>query len=211
MVVTGRYANELPYEQLIKVRYEKVDGSFEEPITVATKKVYPGDTFTWSVSELDDYKENSSGWEHQWQTPDIEEYVAKDTSEDIIIDIKRQLYYLDLNAVWYYSDGTLFGNTGDLIWGNNTTATADVEINGKIVKKNATDYYDKHRYGSTFRFIITEMPNYKFIGISQGDSQPLSNVSVSENIVTGIIAGERYVSSSYYATTVALKIQELTT
>ena len=211
VVVTGRYANELPYEQLIKVRYEKVDGSFEEPITVATKKVYPGDTFTWSVSELDDFKENSSGWEHQWQTPDIEEYVAKDTSEDIIIDIKRQLYYLDLNAVWYYSDGTLFGNTGDLIWGNNTTATADVEINGKIVKKNATDYYDKHRYGSTFRFIITEMPNYKFIGISQGDSQPLSNVSVSENIVTGIIAGERYVSSSYYATTVALKIQELTT
>ena len=207
VVVTGRYANELPYEQLIKVRYEKVDGSFEEPITVATKKVYPGDTFTWSVSELDDYKENSSEWEHQWQTPDSEEYVAKDTSEDIIIDIKRQLYYLDLNATWYYSDGTMDYGDGDLIWDDVTTATADIEINDKIVKTNATDYFERHRYGSTFRIIINMRQGYQFLGVPDDGRQPLSNISVSENIVTGIITGEKH-TSSYDTTMVSLKIQE---
>ncbi len=201
------------YEQLIKVRYENVDGTFEEPIVVSTLNVFPGDTFTWNLNELDNYKENSSQWERQWQTPDIKEYVATKEPQDITIDILRQLYYLDLNASFYDYKGTYLYGGGNLKFEDNViTATADIDINGKRVMSATTDYFVKLRYGSTFKFTITMMENYKFNGVNVSKEQPLSNVSVNDNVVTGIVTGERHITNTtiYDATTVALKIQKLT-
>ena len=203
------------YDQPIKIRYENVDGTFAEPVVVTTKSVFPGDTFTWNVSELDSYKENSSQWEHQWQTPNTEEYIASDTSQDITIDILRQLYYLDLNGSFYDYDGAYLYGGGNLIYNGVTTATANVDINGKRDRTNVTDYFVKQRYGSTFKFTITAMSGYKFSG-AVNSGQPLSNVSVSENVITGIVTGERHVINTtgdnreYDATTVSIKIRKQT-
>lgn len=66
--------------------------------------------------------------------------VAPDGSRVIDLYYSRNTYYLNLNG---FIDGVGYS------WLNGA-ATADVYVNGKLVLANATDYYTKHFYGSTF-------------------------------------------------------------
>ena len=211
------------YKNIVKVQFEDVNGNYLEQDTqnVIEEMLPAGEEISWSVKDLDAYKENSTQWEKQWQTPENEgtvSYTTGNASKTTIIKIARQLYYLDLNSQWYDSDGTGKSGGGNLLWNDVVTATVKVEINGVVQSAYtaATDYFVKQRYGSTFKFTITMQDGYQFMGVSERKDQPLSNVQVSGNVVTGIVTGERHVVNEdssvhpvYDATTVALNIQKL--
>ena len=211
------------YENIVKVEFEDVNGNYLEQDTynVIEKTLPAGKEISWSVKDLDAYKENRTKWEKQWQTPKndgIVSYTTGNVSKTTIIKIARQLYYLDLNSQWYDSNGKGQSGGGNLIWNNVVTARVEVKINGVVQTgyTNVTDYFVKQRYGSTFDFTITMQEGYQFNGVTERTDQPLSNVQVNGNVVTGIVTGERHVKNTdssinqeYDATTVALNIQKL--
>lgn len=208
------------YENKVMVRFEDVNGNMDNATRTVIDKTLPaGEAIAWSIEELDEWKENSKQWEHQWQTPTDKgavNYTTTNASKETIIDIKRQLYYLDLNAQWYDSNGKSQSGGGNLKWNNIVTAKVKVEVNGVVQEAytEATDYFIEQRYGSTFKFTVTMESGYEFKGVTVGSEQPLSKVQVNGNVVTGIVTGERYIDNSgnrgpYRATTVALNIQKV--
>ena len=209
------------YDNTVIVQFEDVNGEFQpEDQKTITTQLPAGKEFTWDYTDLDDYKRDAEQWNHQWKPEDGYtkiKYTTSQKTKETTIKIYRQMYYLDLNSQWYDSDGTSKTGGANLIWDGVTTAKVKVEINGEVQSKytEATDYFVQQRYGSTFKFTITMEDGYQFNGISGNRSdQPLSNVQVTGNIVTGIVTGERHNDNStgnigpYDATTVALMIQK---
>ena len=208
------------YDNIVKVRFEDEKGNMDNAtITVIDERVSKGNRVSWSVKELDDYKNNQTQWEKQWITPDnygAVNYTTENKSKITTIDVTRQIYYLDLNGSFYDSAGKYLGGTGNLNWtdGETKTATVKVEINDEVQDKytQATDYFIQQRYGSTFKFTISMLPGYKFMGIAGSTDQPLSDVKVVDNVVTGIVKGERHAinenGSEYDVTSVSLRIQK---
>ena len=207
------------YENKVIVRFEDVNGNMDTDTHTVIDKILPaGEAIAWSIEELDGRKKNQEQWEHQWQTPTDKgtvNYTTTNESKKITIDIKRQLYYLDLNAQWYDSNGKSQSGGGNLKWNDTVTAKVKVEVNDVVQEgyTEATDYFIQQRYGSTFKFTVTMESGYEFKGVTVGKEQPLSKIQVSGNVVTGIVTGERYIDNSgnrgpYRATTVALNIQK---
>ena len=210
------------YDNTVKVEFEDVNGDFQTAdIRTITECLPAGKEMSWKVGDLTEYKGNAETWQHQWKTADDYspvKYTTENKAQETIIKIYRQVYYLDLNAHWYDSDGsTTTQGAGNLIWNGITTATAQVEINGKLqtLSNGGTDYFAQHRYGSTFKFTITMKSGYEFKGVEPDSVQPLRNLKVEQNVITGIVTGERHVDNSngtigpYDATTIALKIQKV--
>ena len=208
------------YENIVKVQFEDVKGNYSDEDTEnVIEKILPaGNEISWSVKDLEAYKNNQQQWEKKWKIPENDgsvNYTTSNASRTTTVQIERQLYYLDLNSQWYSSDGTGQSGGGNLIWDGDVTAKVAVEINGVVQPEytNATDYFVKQRYGSTFKFTITMQAGYQFNGVSERKDQPLSSLQVTGNVVTGIVTGERHVQNvsgnEYDATTVALNIQKL--
>ena len=208
------------YENIVKVRFEDVKGNMENDTREVVKEsLSAGKTISWSVEELPEWINNQTQWEKQWQTPENNgavNYTTENKSKTTTIDIKRQMYYLDVNGQWQYADGTVRApGTGNLLWKENQpAATIAVEINGDpdlSVSGNGTDYFRKQRYGSKFKITITMMSGFELQGFTQTEGQPLSSVTGSGNVVEGVVTGERHVinssSNTYFATTLAFVIR----
>lgn len=87
--------------------------------------------------------------------------VYEDGSTVVDYYYKRELYYVDLNAVVngnVYNSCTITGNT---------LGTADFYVNGELILSGATDIYSQWRYGSTYEFKnITASSNCKYNGLN---------------------------------------------
>lgn len=192
------------YDNKIELHFEDVNGDMGKDIkTINLGQYSQGHQISWSVKDLDAYKTNSTQWEKQWQKPSNNgkvEYTTTNESKITTIQIQRQWYYLDVNANWQNSDGTVGtpSGGGNLKWGDDITATVKVFVNGKEqdIQGNGSDYFRLHPYGSDFRIEVTMYPGYKLIGISTGtgqQAQPLAEVKWDENkTVTGKVKGERH-------------------
>ena len=212
------------YENIVKVQFEDVNGNYlDQDTQVVINQILPaGQGISWSVKDLPAYKENQQQWEKQWKTPEnvgTVTYTTSNESKITAVKIERQLYYLDLNAQWYDSNGKpVSPGSGNLKWDDVVTATATVAINnGEAETQNdGTDYFKQQKYGSAFTIKVTMKPGYKLIGVYTGNEQPLCAVKFDKdtNTITGIVTGERYIENSsgavnkYHATTVALMIQK---
>ena len=144
-------------------------------------------------------------------------YTTTNASKTTPIDIKRQVYYLDMNGVWYNSNGVYVSGGGNLIWDGSTTATAEITINGEVQTNyiTATDYFKQHRYGSTFKIVITPQSGYTFKGASIAEGQESAGITWDKAFtITGYITGNRTAYHSdgtpYQATTVGIRMQKET-
>lgn len=212
------------YENIVEVRFEDVNGNMDrDKRNVIDEWFSAGNKVSWSIQELTEYRNNEKSWNHQWKvaenSDDSVQYTTNNASKTTTVDIKRQMYYLDLNAQWYDSKGKLVSpGGGNLKWGDTVTATATVAINGGDPQSSndGTDYFVQQRYGSSFTITVTMKPGYKLIGVYTGPEQPLCDAKIDyeTNTVTGIVTGEREIRNStgvvkdYDATTIALMIQK---
>ena len=208
------------YPQTVSLEQETADSTdtvpkYESPVSLNTAQyLTKGSTFEWSTDSLD----WSATDKKCYQTTSVSYEV--DGKKDNILKINRKLYYLDLNANWYNENREYVTGGGNLKWDGVITATAQVFVNDvEMTQQGAgTDYFRQHRYGSTFKFVITMQPGYKLIGFEIGDHQGSSKVTWdNNNTITGIVTGERTdihskkddgTESVYDATTIALKIQK---
>lgn len=136
------------HEYKVVVHYEGVEDNFAdaEIKTDFDKVLKEGSTFTWNCATAD---ENPKKW--KTVTPLSETVGTADKTFDV--NALRQCYYIDLNGRLLDKDNKVMTEfNGQTIGGGNIRGfgKADVYINGKLVASNVDDYFQLHRYGTTF-------------------------------------------------------------
>lgn len=109
--------------------------------------------------------------------------VYEDGSTVVDYYYKRELYYVDLNAV---VNGTVYNSCAI---NGNILGTADFYVNGELILSGTTDVWSQWRYGSTYEFKnITASSNCRYDGL---------NTSYSTGELSGTITKPTYIYLNY--------------
>lgn len=159
---------EMEYSQTIMARYENADGTFGDYETVYEQWVQAGAEVAWDFPES-----------QQWQAVSVH-YIAANANKVTKVDVLRQWYYLDMNGRLDAS-GTINGNIKP--WGE-----VSLWINGKLIGTKMTDYYQKQRYGSTFKMELTKVnDNFEYLGVTVSN---MGKELITNQTIEGTLLGE---------------------
>ena len=176
------------YNQKVMVRYENVDGTFEDYQEVKNENVLPGTEIEWHSDAT-----------VEWQAAEVR-WTTAETDRTEYVDILKQKYTFDVNGILNDLDKNKLNQTNIKDW-----ATFDVYINGKAVATNVYDYCQEIKYGSKYEIKnIKETVGHKFIGVNNGNGQYASDLS-------GMVGNPIQILSDIKRTVVVLEFDAIET